>query len=155
MSAPGKLRSFLRLSAAERRLALSCLGWVWLVRVGLWMLPFRRMQRLCEAFGRSKVMRLPDAPTAAQIVWGVRLASRNVPRATCLTQALAAEILMGRNGYSSQVRIGVAVKPEAGFRAHAWLEHEGRVLIGETGDLAEYTPLMSLNNEFTVQELRR
>jgi hypothetical protein len=38
------------------------------------------------------------------------------------------------------VRIGVR-KAGSEFRAHAWVEHEGRVLLGDLDDLSQYTPL--------------
>jgi hypothetical protein len=45
--------------------------------------------------------------------------------------------LLQREGYAPQLRIGVS-KAE-GFAAHAWLELEGKVLIGDS-DVARFTP---------------
>lgn len=64
----------------------------------------------------------------------------------CLARALAAELMLGRYGYSSQLKIGVAKTPSGEFEAHAWLESEGRVLIGrfELGRYRELTGVSRL-----------
>lgn len=53
-----------------------------------------------------------------------------MPRYTCLPQALAGYVLCAERGYRVDLRLGVA-SPETGFRAHAWLEYEGSVILGE------------------------
>jgi hypothetical protein len=80
-------------------------------------------------------------------VWAVRLASRYVPRATCLVQALATQSLLGRNGHAGEVHIGVALDPKLGFRAHAWVESRGEVLIGGSEELDGYSPLLVLDGQ--------
>ncbi len=69
----------------------------------------------------------------ARIAWAVRNASRLVPRSTCLVQALAARHLLARHGFAANVVIGVARQHETGFDAHAWVEYQGAVLIGQSG----------------------
>ena len=54
-----------------------------------------------------------------------------MPRATCLVQALSTQILLGRHGHAGKVHIGVALDPELGFRAHAWVESQGKILVGD------------------------
>ena len=80
-------------------------------------------------------------PSIAQLVWAVRSASVYVPHATCLTQALAAQVLLERCGYPTRLVIGVAPdhNGEAAFQAHAWLESEGVVVIGDSA--VQYVPL--------------
>jgi hypothetical protein len=60
----------------------------------------------------------------------VTTAARRVPHSTCLTQALAAQWLCAWFGRATTLRIGVAKGNDKPFRAHAWLESEGRVLVG-------------------------
>jgi len=51
---------------------------------------------------------------------------------SCVPKALAARRLMHSAGYPSQLRIGVISQPT--FEAHAWLEHEGSIIVGgDTG----------------------
>jgi hypothetical protein len=54
-------------------------------------------------------------------------------------QAIALHILLARRGLASELRLGVASSPNDGVTAHAWLEYERGVLIGERREA--YAPL--------------
>jgi hypothetical protein len=139
-----KLRSYGRLSRAERRLAMKSIALVACVRLALWVLPFLKLQAICERF--RGVGRPSEHPAdAQQIARAVRLAGRYVPRATCLTQALAAQILLGWNGHEGQVHIGVARDAKNGFRAHAWVESEGKILVGGSEEIDDYSRMLVLD----------
>ena len=101
------------------------------VRIVLWVLPsatiVRIVQRLNDA--RSRDIRV-RRPSVERITWAVEAASRRIPRATCLTQALSAQLLLRRFGYDPRLCLGVARNAAGDFRAHAWLEGEGSVIIG-------------------------
>jgi hypothetical protein len=75
-----------------------------------------------------------------EIVLSVEQASQFVLAATCLTKALAAKMLLSRCGYSSTLRIGVYSCN--GFAAHAWIERNGRIILG--GSARQYRPLYVL-----------
>lgn len=134
------MRKFFRLSPAERRLLLKTFLLVALVRSGLTLLPLRLLRK-----GASRLM-VPGrvAPeegiSPERIARMVAAAAGLVPRATCLTQALAAQILLVRRGHDAMLRIGVARDRSGAFTAHAWIEQEGRVIVGERG-YREFTPL--------------
>ncbi len=49
-------------------------------------------------------------------------------------------MLLGRHGHHGVVRLGVAYGAGRLLEAHAWLEHEGAVLVGGDG-AARYAPL--------------
>jgi hypothetical protein len=68
------------------------------------------------------------------VAWAVAVASRFVPKATCLVQALAGQALLARRGHAARLHIGVS-KPEGRFEAHAWLEDEGRPILGAPGSV--------------------
>lgn len=111
------------------------------VRLCVRFLPLRIWERATARRLRSGPSPSENAPATAQdIAWAVRHVSRVVPGATCLTQALAAQLLLSRRGYASRLRIGVARAPGDGLRAHAWLESGGLVVIGGSY-LEAYTPL--------------
>ena len=76
--------------------------------------------------------------------WAVRTASRCVPAATCLAQALAAFVLMARRGHPVRVCIGVARGDGGRLEAHAWVESGGRIVFGGLADLGRYTTLPPL-----------
>ena len=121
------LRKFVGSSAVERRLVLQALIVVPAVRLALWVLPFRLVHR----FVRGRQVSGRTTLTADRVVWAVTAVSARVPRATCLTQALAASLLLPRYGHDATLRVGVA-KNEAGrLRAHAWLESGGATILGE------------------------
>ena len=61
-----------------------------------------------------------------------------MPRYTCLPQALAGYVVCARHGYRVQLRAGIACRPDGTYHAHAWLEYEGYVILGDLPDLAEF-----------------
>jgi len=149
-----KLQTCFRLSTLERRLALKSMVLVAFVRLGLWLLPFRVMQRIGEHGGRARRGRRGDRPGTQEIAWAVQLASRYVPCATCLVQALAAQILLGRHGYSGEIHIGVARDAKLGFRAHAWVKSQGKVLLGGSKELDSYAPMLVLDANSPHDQLK-
>jgi hypothetical protein len=72
-----------------------------------------------------------------RVVWAVKVASPFL-RAVCLPQALATQVLLARSGFSSELRIGFTRAKGGQMSAHAWLECQGRVAIGGTGNMAGY-----------------
>lgn len=64
------------------------------------------------------------------ITWCVAAASRFVPGATCLVQAMVAQRLLLRAGYPAELKIGVTKGEHGSFAAHAWLVSEGEIVIG-------------------------
>jgi hypothetical protein len=77
-----------------------------------------------------------------RIAWAIEATGRRLGRAsTCLIRALVAELVMGTNDGPMTLTIGVRKTTGGAIHAHAWLAHEGRVLIGATSD--EYLPMAS------------
>jgi len=99
-----------------------------LIRIGLWILPFRVVHRAVVA--RSS-RRDGSSHSIGSITWAVTAAARRVPRATCLTQALAGMLLLGANGHPALLRVGVAKKEDGGLRAHAWIDSGGETILGD------------------------
>jgi hypothetical protein len=56
-----------------------------------------------------------------------------VPLASCLTQALAAQVLMGRYGVPAEIHIGVSRDATQAFKAHAWVVSRGELVVGGAG----------------------
>jgi hypothetical protein len=113
------------------------------IRLAIWILPFGTLRRMTGALSRP--MRHSDSADSKEICRSIMIVSRFVPKATCLTQALAAQVLLGRRGYENHLRIGVG-KPTDSFRAHAWIENQqGEILIGHT-DRSQFVLLPSIDN---------
>ena len=55
-------------------------------------------------------------------------------------QALAAQVLLARQGYPACLCIGVARDENARLRAHAWVASQSSMVIGG-GDVSSYTLL--------------
>src|SRR5438874_2016323 len=132
-----KARTLSRFPRADRRLALTAIALTAAMRVALWTLPFRWIKGAVE----SRARHASRGVTARQIGWAVRLASRYVPRASCLTQALTAQMLLKGSGLDSRLHIGVA--KGTGFEAHAWVECGGRVLVGGAVQSARYKTILT------------
>lgn len=129
------------------------LMWVGALLTAVWaaleVLPFPRLRRVLSRLARTR--RDLPAPVASaadinRIVWAIGAAGRALPVVgTCLMQALVGYVLLARRGYPTDLRIGVA-RDEAGkFVAHAWLERDGDIVIGQLGaEHQRYTPLSAL-----------
>jgi hypothetical protein len=140
-------RELWRLTFRDRWLLFKSGALVLLIRLGLVILPFSVLLRLLGLL-RSTLIKSgkPDRTSLRKIAWAVSAVSRRVPDATCLTQALATQVLLGRQGYVSALRIGVAKDPKGRLEAHAWVESSGTVVIGQAPDLSKYR-LLSPNKE--------
>ena len=115
-----------------RRLLVKTFALLLLIRVALWVVPFRIVDRAVTRLTRRAGRR--ERYSIEQIVWAVGAASRRIPAATCLTQALAGTLLLAANGHPSTLRLGVARNDDGRLRAHAWIESEGRTILGDTGE---------------------
>ncbi len=137
------LYRFFRLPGVDRLLVIRALFLLGAIRLGLWFVSFQALRR---TLGRRAAVRSVRSGqfSSERIAWAVRVASRYVPRATCLVQALAAQRLLETGGYPAKLHIGVAKNPEGSFLAHAWVEIEGKVVLGkhESGD---YISVLSLD----------
>lgn len=142
----GRLSKFLRLSAADRRLFLKATLLVWIFRLALWLLPFRLVRQLLARFARAPLAARQDVPIDS-VIWAVTTASRYVPVANCLPQALVAKLMLARQGHDAIVHIGVKRTDAGRFQAHAWVESNGRVVIGGSRELFRFTRLPSLEGE--------
>lgn len=114
------------------------------IRSQLFFFPKSSVKRLLSAtdLGPDTVGK-PDWKLIEQTVSSVKRCCRFVPGATCLTQALSVFILLRRHHQQSNLRIGVEKDSANRFRAHAWVEIGGTVVIGDLPDLKRYTILKS------------
>ena len=143
-----KLDRWRHLAKDERRLLLEAVGELARARVVLWFRPFSSVWLGLEGRRRAADRGLGlDAVDPSAVARAVRRASRLVPMANCLPQALATYTLLARRGIESEVRLGVARDGQR-FKAHAWVELDGIVLIGKVDDLHRYEPLPQLPRRY-------
>lgn len=144
-----RLHKFVRLPSTERSLLIKSGLLVGAIRLGLRLLPFQTVRRrIARLIMRPSGFQGKDHTSIDQVVWAVRVVSRYVPDATCLTQALATQVLLSCHGYHTDLRIGVARSATGQFQAHAWVEKDGVVVIGGPASyLQRYTPLPDFGDE--------
>jgi len=132
VSVPVNLRH--RVTFRELWLFVAAFPVVATVRLALSLLPSRTILRIVRRSALTSFVEVahPRVP-ASLIAWAVEAVSRRVPGATCLTQALAAKLLLRCFGQDAQLCLGVARSSDRTFRAHAWLERNGRPLLGGAG----------------------
>lgn len=137
-----RFRKWFKLSPAEKRIFLEASLFLWLVRLALWLLPFRIVSDLVSAFCHKREAR-PDEGNLAMVTQLVVRAARYVPVGTCLTQALATKMLLARRGVACEVRFGARKSGER-LEAHAWVERNGQAILGDPlpGGFSNFRPLL-------------
>jgi hypothetical protein len=138
------LRKFLARPLTDKALLVRALVFVCIVRLGLWVLPYRTVHRLIirpvspRTEGRSWQ---EESERRRRIVQSVESISRRILKERpCLTQALVAQRFLNQEGFETTLRIGVA-KEGHELLAHAWLERGGRVVTGGSTSPERYKPL--------------
>jgi len=103
----------------------------------------RRLAHSARALCEDSQSTMPHQTIATAIT----KASKLVPGASCLTQALAADVLLKQNGYNSEIRIGVKSEKTSALSAHAWVVCDGQIVLGGTEDeIKEYSLLTKLHS---------
>lgn len=140
-----QILKFLNLTGQDRQLLLKSFILLGLVRLGLYLLPFGTLKQFLDnrlqLFSKSqKIARIE----LDKIPWAINLSAKYwFGEVKCLAKALTTQILMSSYGYCSQLQIGVAKSKQGNLEAHAWVENEGKVVVGHLQDLCRFTPLTS------------
>ena len=144
-----RLRRFLQLRVSDQLLLVEAALLLGLVRLGLRVLSFGTLWRLLTHFsGRPARSSGAALRQADRVTWAVSVTSPYVlSLRPCLTQALAAQVLLVRRGLPTLLRVGVARVGRGPMQAHAWMETDGRVVTGgPRSELERYTPLLALES---------
>jgi Transglutaminase-like superfamily len=138
-----QLLKLLRLTSKDGNLLINTFILLGLVKLGLWLLPFQTLRRILGNISQPNPKL--NQTSLSRIIWAVNVSTRYMPSgAKCLARALTCQILMTQRGYSPELRIGVAKSEEGKLEAHAWVESQGKVVIGYLTDLPRFTQLPSL-----------
>ncbi|HMB95838.1 MAG TPA: lasso peptide biosynthesis B2 protein [Tepidisphaeraceae bacterium] len=136
-----RFNKFFDLPAAHQRMMLHTLLLVIAFRLGLYVIPYRLLQRIAD---RAAARRIASANEPMRIAHDITAMSRYIPGATCLTQALVAQVLLQRDGFSPKMCIGVARGEGGEFKAHAWIELDGRIIVGDLGPGMIFTTMQQV-----------
>jgi hypothetical protein len=138
-----RVEKFLDLPADQQRQMLHTLLLVIAFRLGLWTVPYHLLQHIADRVAARRLAS-PDQPQ--RIGRNVTAMSRYVPGASCLTQALAAQVLLQRDGFTPKMRIGVARGELGEFKAHAWIECDGKIIVGDLGPQMVFSTMQGVVN---------
>lgn len=124
----------------KKRFLGRSLAIVIMIRLGLWLLPFNIVRNRLVCAQRPDGNEI-DWGVVRRVVRSVELCGRFVPFASCLTLALATQVLMRMEGQYCDLKIGVAKNPDRHFGAHAWVEIGGQIVIGKLPQHHHFTVL--------------
>jgi hypothetical protein len=134
-------RKLVTLPSDERAVMLQAAALLPLVLLVQSSLPFKRWRTLLTRGAPSA----PSSLTPELIAQALDRARRGMPGVyKCLPVSYTGHLLLHRHGHDSRVQVGVARDAEGKVEAHAWVECEGRVLIGELPDLSRFVPFPPL-----------
>ena len=137
----GRINKLIAMPPIQRWLLIKAVVLLSIVRLALAVLPFRWSRRFISRASRSSPRLAADTLTTDQIAWTVETAARIVPAGHhCLSKAVTAQIFLMRRGHHAEIRYGATRQPSNEFVAHAWVECEGRIVVGGH-NLSQYAPL--------------
>ena len=138
------IKVFLTLPHGYRGLLFRALAMVVVVRVGLWILPYRVVRDALDRTTASRSTVRTDEEVRyyrKRAVWAVGAVSKRLLGSKpCLVQALVGRWLLARRGIETEIRIGVSKEGHV-LLAHAWLEQGGRILLGGADSPSKYEAL--------------
>ena len=139
-----KWRGF-KLNRSGKKLFLQAYLLMILIRLGLLLLPFRRLQNLILKVKRFESIAAVDPqPSLGAIAQSVHRSARYSPgEVMCLAKALTTAVMMSIYGFPYKIKIGVAKGESNKLEAHAWIESEGKVVVGYLPDLSRYVAMSS------------
>ena len=126
-----RFQAYSKLSATLKRYVVEA----WFRLLGVRLLLYLRPAVTVKTYRQSKPGKKKTSSTA-ELIYAIKLAAKYCPGASCLVQALAAKAMLASYGHSADLCIGVS--QVSGFKAHAWLELENHIILGDIDNLSEY-----------------
>ncbi len=134
-------KTFWRLSRLDRAYSLKIAIYLTFFWFALKMVPFNKFIRLYEYILRNKKSTNYKISRVQEITQMIKTVSRYlIFDSTCLIQALATKLLL-RFDKNIVLIIGVCLKN--GFEAHAWIEKDGKYIMGDEA-VENFTPIWCL-----------
>jgi hypothetical protein len=125
-------RRFLALDRTQRRLVIEAAGLMFAGWAGLRLFRFITLRRILDrVVALTPVRHLhPAEDIVPRVRRAVHAVGARCPQATCLVQALAADVMLRRRRVSSSLRFGVRLSGTAGdpLEGHAWVECAGATI---------------------------
>lgn len=101
---------------------------------------------------RKKNSSLPEEQlsTPERLAWMIESIGTAFPHVLkCLPRALAGFMLLRKCGWDITLKIGARHRDDSQpIEAHAWIEKDGKILIGELSDINEYAVFEAFEGKF-------
>jgi len=112
-----------------------------MIKTGLTVLPFSTFRKIFHWFSKTNRVDEISQRKIKQMVWAIESAATHLPfELLCLPRALAAKYLL-RKVPSLTLEIGVEINSSKVFEAHAWVEKNGTIIIGDWPESVSYQRL--------------
>ncbi|GAB4008225.1 lasso peptide biosynthesis B2 protein [Spirosoma sp. KCTC 42546] len=125
-----RFNEFARLPIADQRLITQTFTVVVLIRIGLKFLSFQQFRTVYSKVTAAKKYNNTVDQLIERRVWAIQKVSGTLS-AVCLPQALALTYFLRTE---KDVELIVGVQKSHTFEAHAWVEKNGTILIGQSPD---------------------
>ena len=131
------------LSWQQRRVLLYAFLLINAIRLSLWLFPFGKIRRQLDVILAIWVCsEKVNSVSVDFIAWAISVAGfYALGEVKCLAKALTTQLLLNHYGYAYKLRIGVTKGKSQVLEAHAWIECQGRVVVGDLSDLSRFKPL--------------
>src|SRR5687767_11366975 len=140
-----RLHRFMRLPSDLRYLLIEAFLLLAFIRIALYITSMDRLRQTLRRLCSKSKLEMNDA--AEKVAFAIRIASNYLPNTNCLPQALAAQVLLTRLAQPAELRIGVTRDEAGAFKAHAWVESRGIIVVGGSESPAQFTTLPCKNWE--------
>lgn len=118
-------KSFIKIQLDKKILLIKTFFLMILIKLALHFFSLKRIKKISLLLKSTKKRTNTEMK---DILWAINVIS-NLFKFKCLTTALAGQILLSRCNYQSKLKIGVKNIYE--FEAHAWLEIDNEIILGE------------------------
>jgi hypothetical protein len=126
------------LSFNEKVIFLKSAVCLLLIKIGLTILPFAAFRKIFYRITNTKNVQDVSHQQIELTVWAVDTAANLLPfELLCLPRALATKYLLRKVPFLT-LEIGIKINPEKHFEAHAWIEKNGTVIIGQWPESVSY-----------------
>jgi hypothetical protein len=141
-----RIINFINLDNSEKKILTQAYFFLLIIRLMLWILPFSHIKKLKNNYIPILKESKKHQVSIEKLIWAIQIMNTYTPHATCLTRALAAQLLLSKYNFPSTVQIGVS-KNKYKFEAHAWLEINNKIILGKSE--SKYSPILKLggNNQ--------
>lgn len=151
---------FIQISPQDRNLFLKIYVLLTFVRLGLVWRSFNRLRSFLEQFSSphpaaaDRIDSLGQRQLVVRVQWAVNACCKFMPGSVkCLARALTMKTLLDQYSCPSKLMIGVDKNSLDQLEAHAWVEYEGHVVMGQLNDLSRFKPLPSLPQPLRIRPI--